>query len=60
MQGGFFGGFVDAIARWSEDFYLTLEKHMQGGLFVGKDQDLMTDILYAQPGKYLIIRADRE
>ena len=60
IQGGFFGGTAAAIAWWTQTYYAHVNELFAKKEFVGKDQNLMTDILYRHPDRFLVLRSDRE
>lgn len=41
-------------------FYRTLDGYLEKGYFGGKDQLVMTELFYAQPEQYLLLRSDRK
>lgn len=59
IQGGFFGGTAKAIAWWTQTFYDYVNELFAKKEFVGKDQNLMTDLLYRHPDRFLVLRSDR-
>lgn len=60
IQGGFFGGTALAVAWWAQTYYDYVDELFAKKMFVGKDQDLMTDLLYRHPDRFLVLRSDRE
>ena len=43
-----------------QTYYAHVDELFAKKEFVGKDQDLMTDILYRHPDRFLVLRSDRE
>lgn len=46
LLGGFFGGSLNGILRFAEDFWYIHDRFLSEGFFVGKDQDLMNTLLF--------------
>ena len=44
VQGGFFGGSRAAIRWYHDQFYAEMARRAQAGMFVGKDQPIMTSL----------------
>jgi hypothetical protein len=57
VQGGFFGGHVDAWPKWIEEYRETLIRFLRAGLFGGKDQYIMGTIAIVRNNLVNVIEA---
>jgi hypothetical protein len=56
IQGGFFGGTIDAWSNWVNLYLSTLDKFKKTKTFGGKDQAIMSTIALTNPDKVHIIQ----
>ena len=59
IGGTIFAGSSDAILKWHDEYYAMLERLYDRGIFVGKDQTIMSSIYIDQPELCFCVKSPR-
>lgn len=60
VQAGIFGGTPQMVAWWTDAYYELVNQTVTAKKFAGKEQDLMTNLLYQYPERFWVLQSDGE